>query len=1365
MPKSGGLIEWTLSQDPREERGQHIPAHLEILDMTKDDRWKDSNFVTSQPYFRYYCGLPLRTDNDIKIGALFLLDTRPRESTSLARLKVLNTIAHNIMVHMRTVKESHEKQRAVHMNMCMADFINPEHRFRSRQLHPPGRSDSRDAHQSAPQSPAQLLDTSPSHHMPNGDYFHEDEESEGNNASQSIAEDAFHTDQHAQAPSSTEDARSNGASAAGVSTHTRSSNKKSTEPADDNEMHDALPNDALPNDAPGAQTARSVPEGDDEAAEEAPNPEDSQTSIQGPFRADAQDSGHDASLPVPVNELRDSNSEQSQVTSPGTDSPRGRMVQRSATETSSVSPPPKKNITEADHQRVFDRAAYLLRQALDLEKAGGGGVVLLDTNALADSTDPAMRRQPSQHDEKGDLSRPPSSDMLTPSGQPTTARQTKTAYSGTIRERVVLAAASIQPSGESPPQNFGRADPTWKVTLSPPELARMCRKHPRGKLFNLPENVGTSLFDWEGCPVTGSLSSKLYELVLLRRQFPDAKQVIFVPMFHAKLNRWTSCLAYTNSRMRIFSYEMDDLPILSFCNSIRAEIVRLATVFADQQKSDFIGSVSHELRSPLHGILASIEFLQDTECDAFQKSCVDTMDACAHTLLDTVAMVLDYSKVNTMKRKKSDDSLSQDSDRQEPKMPTTTSLKSEPLFATDQECDIALITEEVIDGLATGHLARHRTNAGFDEAPQNFNSSIHDSLRPELRRVMNAIRVEVELVLDIQGPSKWTFATQPGAVRRIVMNIFGNALKYTKHGHINVSLRFVSQQGSQHGDQTVKFDQRDKPTNVKLTVTDTGQGISPEHLRTKIFTPFAQENAKSAGTGLGLSIVRNIVNMLQGEIDIKSIVNVGTMVIVTLPMKKANPDKAARAPPPALIAGQPASYLQVKDPSMSALQTLQNPPQVAIYEPAMEHDSFGQSQGAVAVHAALVQYLTGWFGFPTLQTWDFDLPAQVLVVDEIHLPTLLARRPQFLETLSRQSLIILCANVARQAVLAKDIQSTRVEFVSKPFGPFKLARALHRALEKAATTSTKVRNVVLGVDDAGTSALGLANASPDEQKALQPGIVSPLECRPSAASSPAQSPGTPVEEIRRDGFPFTAKQTPPPVSPRPGVHEVDPEASSVGRRQILPSSLKPPPRISCLRANTEITTVPRPLPTPIPEKPASSDDLTLVPGPSSALVPFSIWNTPDTPQTRRPRLLLVDDNRLNLSLLHTFVKKRGFLEGFARTAEDGAQAVQSFEGNDPDIMFMDLSMPVMDGPEATRNIRSIEGLRRTGSDRDKLAAGKNVLAKNKQPALVVAITGNAKSSDQTEAFDAGLDVYMTRPVSFKEVGKLLANWRERAHPE
>jgi signal transduction histidine kinase len=124
-------------------------------------------------------------------------------------------------------------------------------------------------------------------------------------------------------------------------------------------------------------------------------------------------------------------------------------------------------------------------------------------------------------------------------------------------------------------------------------------------------------------------------MMQLKRQFPMAKQVVFVPMFHANFNRWTACIAYTSSFYRVFSYSTDYLYTLAFCNAIRAEVVRMATMFADQQKGDFIGSVSHELRSPLHGILAAIEFLQDTDCSTFQRSCLDTADACAQTLLDT----------------------------------------------------------------------------------------------------------------------------------------------------------------------------------------------------------------------------------------------------------------------------------------------------------------------------------------------------------------------------------------------------------------------------------------------------------------------------------------------------------------------------------------------------------------------------------------------------------------------------------------------------------------------------------------------------------------------------------------------------------
>lgn len=65
------------------------------------------------------------------------------------------------------------------------------------------------------------------------------------------------------------------------------------------------------------------------------------------------------------------------------------------------------------------------------------------------------------------------------------------------------------------------------------------------------------------------------------------------------------------------------------------EVSRLETIQADQQKSDFIGSISHELQSPLHGILASLEFLNDTHVDSFQKSLTSTIKTCGRTLLDT----------------------------------------------------------------------------------------------------------------------------------------------------------------------------------------------------------------------------------------------------------------------------------------------------------------------------------------------------------------------------------------------------------------------------------------------------------------------------------------------------------------------------------------------------------------------------------------------------------------------------------------------------------------------------------------------------------------------------------------------------------
>lgn len=265
--------------------------------------------------------------------------------------------------------------------------------------------------------------------------------------------------------------------------------------------------------------------------------------------------------------------------------------------------------TEADHQRVFDRAVYLLREAMDLQQPDGGAAVLFDTNALQESTHAGLQRQ-SSNDVTGTSNHAIASNVPkmprfqdpyeTVKGAGIAA--SRSAHTGATRERVVLAAASVNNSGiGSTASNYGRADTTFTVTLTPAELQRMCKKHKRGKLFHLPDNVGTSLFAWEGRPMMGRLSAKLYELVLLRRQFPRAHQVIFVPMFHASLNRWTACFVYTNSRFRIFTYEMDYLTVLSFSNLVRSEIARLGSSFAEQRRTDVVGSISHESRSPLHG--------------------------------------------------------------------------------------------------------------------------------------------------------------------------------------------------------------------------------------------------------------------------------------------------------------------------------------------------------------------------------------------------------------------------------------------------------------------------------------------------------------------------------------------------------------------------------------------------------------------------------------------------------------------------------------------------------------------------------------------------------------------------------------------
>jgi hypothetical protein len=302
-------------------------------------------------------------------------------------------------------------------------------------------------------------------------------------------------------------------------------------------------------------------------------------------------------------------------------------------------------VTEADHQKSFDKAAQLLCRSPELSM--GGGVVLFEATITTDEkeapwqkdniaytedfreTMPSLRRSRS---ESTDISKP----------QISTARSKP---EDGIKERVMLAAASIQGS-QGALTVYGRADSSFAIKVVAPDLRLLCEKFPRGKLFQIPSELDVTQYDRVGAAAGKILSGAIHYSVMLKRQFPDARQLIFIPMYHANFSRWTACFAYTTSPYRVFTYDADYLHTLAFCNSIRAEIVRLATNYSDQQKGEFIGSVSHELRSPLHGILASIEFLADTECTTFQRSCLDTAESCARTLMDTGMQSSDVQKLS-----------------------------------------------------------------------------------------------------------------------------------------------------------------------------------------------------------------------------------------------------------------------------------------------------------------------------------------------------------------------------------------------------------------------------------------------------------------------------------------------------------------------------------------------------------------------------------------------------------------------------------------------------------------------------------------------------------------------------------------------
>lgn len=186
-------------------------------------------------------------------------------------------------------------------------------------------------------------------------------------------------------------------------------------------------------------------------------------------------------------------------------------------------------------------------------------------------------------------------------------------------------------------------------------MSILLSRYPEGKIFN---------FDLDGAYLSGDSdasecsalsrsnpdgtvrckrrSSRVFQSLegqarAITHIFPDARSVAMVPLWDAIKERWFACgLLWTNSPTRIFTVEGGLSFLRAFGMTVMAEVQRLNALMSEKAKNDFLGSLSHELRSPLHGVLGAVELLNETDIDAFQGDAVHTIDTSGRTLLDTL---------------------------------------------------------------------------------------------------------------------------------------------------------------------------------------------------------------------------------------------------------------------------------------------------------------------------------------------------------------------------------------------------------------------------------------------------------------------------------------------------------------------------------------------------------------------------------------------------------------------------------------------------------------------------------------------------------------------------------------------------------